>query len=149
MAALAPPGQFSPVRPGQRQQGPIRAEQSRGAGAAAPSRYATFGLGAEAQEPVVGDELEERAHAEGVPAHAHLPLGRVQQDEGEDAVQEGRHLLGAEAVVEVEQDLPVHLGLVLKAKLLPQLQEPTRRWRQVDVPPSVPPPRPALTFRWL
>lgn len=129
---------------------PLREEERGGAGGG-PGRL-TFGLGAEPQEAVGGEQLEEGPHAVGVPAHAHLPVGRVQQDEGEDAVQEGRHLLGAEAVVEVEQDLPVHLRLVVEAKLLPQLQGGRQGCRRGRVPGpggTRPGTRGGLTLAWL
>lgn len=114
-----------------------------------PRPLATFSLGAEAQEAVLGQDLEQRPDPEGVPAHADLPAGRVQQNERKDAVQEGRHLLGAEAVVEVEQNLPVHLRLVLEPKPLPQLEEPTALKTPPDPTPPPTPPSPALTARWL
>lgn len=142
-AALASAKQLSSVRPSQRQQQPIRAERQSAAGGA---RNITFGLRADAQEPVLGEDVEQRPDSEGVPAHADLPVGRVQQDESKDAVQQGRHLLGAEALVEVEQDLSVHLGLVLEAKAPPQLEEARQSCRQEppatweDVPPAPPSP---------
>lgn len=146
-AALAPARTLSSVSP-VRGQRPIRGQDEGGGARRRP--LATFRLGAEAQEAVLGEDSEQRPDSEGVPAHAHRSAGRVQQDESKDAVQQGRHLLGSEAVVEVEQHLPVHLRLVLEAKLLPQLEEATAV-KTLSTPPfpSPAPPTPALTARWL
>lgn len=86
----------------------------------------TFGLRADGQKSTVQVELEERSDSVSVPSQEDLLVGRVQQDEGEDAVQQRRHLVDAEGVVEVEQDLAVHLGGVVEAKLLPELSGPMR-----------------------
>lgn len=118
---------------------------------------ATFGLGADAKESVIRQASEQRPDSEGVPAHTDPPVGSVQQNKSKDAVQERRHLLGAEAIVQMEQNLPVHLGLVVKPKLLPQLEgraqtsQGTSMLQMTATPTNgdPPPPRPGLTVRWL
>ncbi len=56
---------------------------------------------------------------------AYLPLGDVEQDEGEDAVEVLRRELGAAARVQVEDRLSVALRQVLKAELLLHLHAST------------------------
>lgn len=75
---------------------------------------------------MVGEELEQGPYAIRVPAQEHLPVGRVQEDEGEHPVQHGSHLLNAKLLVQVEQHLAVHLGLEVKAKLFLQLKKEER-----------------------
>lgn len=87
----------------------------------------TFGFRADGQKSIVRVQLEQRSHSVGVPPQEDLLVGGVQQDEGKDAVEQRCHLVDAEGVVEVKQNLAVHLGGVIEAKLLPQLSGPTRR----------------------
>lgn len=93
----------------------------------------TFRLRADSQEAIVGQQLEHGPDAVGVSADEDLPVGRVEQHEGEHAVQERGHLFDAEALVQVEQHLAVHLGLVLKLKHFPQLWAAGTEFRPGDV----------------
>lgn len=86
----------------------------------------TFGLGADCEESIVCEELEQRPDSVRVSSQEDFSVGRVQQDESKDTVQQRSHLLDAEAVVQVEQNLTVHFGLVVKVKLFPQLEDNRR-----------------------
>ena len=69
----------------------------------------TFGLGADGEKAVVGEQPEERADAVRVSAKDHLPVGGIHDAEGEDSVQLGRHGLRPQLVVQVNQRLAVTL----------------------------------------
>ena len=69
----------------------------------------TFGLGADGEKAVVGEQPEERADAVRVSAQDNLPVGGVHDAEGEDSIQLGRHGLGPQLVVQVNQRLAVTL----------------------------------------
>lgn len=90
----------------------------------------TFSFWADCQESIVSEEFEQRPHAIRVSSQEDFSVGSVQQNESEDTVQEGRHLLDAEAIIQMEQNLTVHFGLVIEIKLLLQLGE---KWRNIVV----------------
>lgn len=86
------------------------------------TKPATFGLGADCQKPVVRQKFEHGTHTIRVSPQVNLPVGGVEQDKGKHSVQQGSHLLDAKPVIEVEQDLTIHVSLAVEFKLLLQLR---------------------------
>ena len=82
----------------------------------------TFGLGADGQKAILSVESEQGPDAEGVPAQHHLPVGRVQDTEGEHTVQLSRHGLGPQLLVQVDQRFPVTRRAHLQGVRLCQLK---------------------------
>ena len=80
-----------------------------------------LGLRAQAERAAGGEQLEDGSHAERVAAEIDLALARVEEYEGEHAVQVLAHELDAAAVVQVNERLAVTVGQIVERVLGLQL----------------------------